>query len=702
MVKSKILTIVLALVLIGVNTVLVWPLFIGEYDRNMASIGVAHILNARYLANFLNQAWNPFWYGGFPNHLIYPLLAPITLALIQKVFFFLSMAQIYRIIVASAYVLTPATLFFLVHYFTKRKLVAFFASLFYLLTPSANYFLITNFNLLGEKLFFAPWQLSVISDYGEGPHIIALSIVPLVVIFYWRLLRAPSFFKFLLTAVLMGVVVSINLFSAYALGYFLLGVLFSEMVLGKSKQKLFINILLLPVIYALIAFCYDVSMLVSLSKSGYMHPENVFRLPPVTTLFLIAVFIAGPVLFIVYEIFKKKPKLQNGLVLGIWFLIFWLIPYAFYKGYWFGSQPNRYMPELNIAAAIIAAVLLIKIYDYITSKSGKLSFLTGGIVLILYLAGMVYISRGFIQNGWQLVSPNPDIKTTSEYKIAKWLEENIVYETGERAYLSGSPAFFLNEFAPVPQIRGDEDNAQANHWWADITYQVNAGEESGLAIGWLEALNVRFAVVDFNANTPYKDFKYPDKFLSLLEVASIDGFRIFEIPGNKNIVQAVDLNQVRRLKPFSHPVKPVLDEEGLKNYLEAIRAISEGVTVNYSYPYRTAPNTALIEVKNAGKDTGILFKSTFDPGWKAKLKTGSGDWKEVKIGKTGPDFMLVKSGISGDYTLKLSYHRPVVEYLGYIITLMAIVVLVVLVIIKGDFKIQFFKEEISQKDEDLD
>src|SRR4030043_1295325 len=103
--KKKLGLIFALVILLIVNIILVNPLFLGEYDRNIGSIGIAHVLNARYLARFWNRGWNPFWYGGFPNHLIYPLLAPMTLALIQKILPFLSMPQVYRITVASAYCL---------------------------------------------------------------------------------------------------------------------------------------------------------------------------------------------------------------------------------------------------------------------------------------------------------------------------------------------------------------------------------------------------------------------------------------------------------------------------------------------------------------------------------------------------------------------------------------------------------------------
>lgn len=695
-IRKKIIILLILLFIVALNVFLVWPLFQGEYDKNLASIGVAHILNARYLLRFWNYGWNPFWYGGFPNHLIYPLLAPISLAVFQKIFSIFSMAQVYRIAVGAAYVLTPVSLFYLTRYLTGKNLAGFLAALIYLLAPSANYFLIPGFLEIGETLHFAPWQLSIIVDYGEGPHIIALALVPFAVIAFWKLLRDPSFYKFIGTAVLIGLIVSINLFSAYALAYFLLGVFLSEIVLGKASEKFRLSVFLIPVVYGLIAFCYDISMLSSLAKSGYIHPENTFHLPPITTLFLIVIFGLLPLSAVIYELFKNRSKLQNSLVLGIWFVIFWAIPYAFYKGFWFGSQPNRYMPELNMAVAVIGAVVFVKIYDFIKAKLGKLGIISNFLVL-LFVGFLVYASQGFIQNGWDIVASNPDIKVTSEYKIAKWLEKHIDYSKGERAYLSGSPAFFLNEFADVPQIRGDEDNAQANHWWADVTYQVNTGEDGVLATGWLEAYNVKYIVVAFNAITPYNDFRNQEKFLNLPKVSEIDGFHIFEIPGSGSIVQVVDLEKLARAKPLSHESgNPVLDREGLLAYLKAINEPT-GANIEYSYPYRTNPDLVEIKVSGASEKTGILFKSTYDRGWRARVKmVGTTKEKRVKISKIGPDLMLVKPDTKGDYSLELSYHRPLVEYLGYLATFVTVVVLIVIAIRKRDFKITY-KESDDEK-----
>jgi hypothetical protein len=680
--SEKILTAILILALLIINVVIVWPLFLGEYDANMASIGIAHILNAQFISRFWTIGWNPFWYGGFPNHLIYPLLAPIFLALVQKIFSFLTIAQVYRIVVALAYITIPISSFFLVRYMSKSNIAAFFAAFIFILVPSANYFLIPGFIGMAH---YSPWQLSVIVDYGEGPHMIALAIVPLAIIVYWRLLRQPTLGKFILSAVLIGLIISINLFSAYALAYFLLGVFFSEFVLGQGKQKFLISLLLAPAIYGLIAFCYDYSMLLSLSKSGYIHPENIFRLPPITTLFLIIIFTLVPII-IVYEVFKEKPKLQNGLVLGIWFFIFWAIPYAFYRGLWFGSQPNRYMPELNLTAAIIVGFLISVIFNFLRNRFNRVGIYLGTVFLILVLSFFIYVSHDFIQNGYKLVTANPDISQTSEYRIAKWLGEHIDYQKGERAFLSGSPAFFLNEFVDVPQLRGDEDNAQADPWWADVVYQVNRGENGELAIGWLQTYNVKYAVIPITASTPYQDIINQERFANLNKVAEIDGFYIYEIPGEKNLIQAVNAKKLLSLYPFKNKTKAVLDMEGLKKYLAALSE-PQTVKVGYSYLYRKNPDLVKIKVEAATSETGILFKSTFNSGWKAKFKMANGKWQMADIVKVGPDLMLAKDLPAGNYTLELSYHRPLVEYLGYLTTVVTIVILGVLVIIRKNEKI---------------
>lgn len=695
--SKKILTVLLILALIGLNVFLVWPLFLGEYDANNSSIGIAHILNARYLSRFISYGWNPFWYGGFPNHLIYPLLAPIFLATIQKLLPFLSMPQVYRLVVASAYVLTPIGIFFLVRYITKSTLASFLASFLYILAPSANYFLISGYRVIGTGLHFLPWQLSVISDYGEGPHTIALAIVPFAVISFWKLLRSPTFKNYLLTAVLIAVVIAINLFSAYALFYFMLAVFISEIILGNFKQKFLVNLMLLPAIYGLVAFCYDPSMLSSLAKSSYIHPENAFRLPPLTTLFLIIVFGLIPLAFIVNEIFRKKEKLQNGLVLGIWFIIFWTIPFLFYKGIWFGSQPNRYMPELNITCVIIVSILFVKVINLLTRNLSKIGKVIQIILILLFIRGIGFMSKEYLTGDKKLITAHPNISMTSEYKIAKWLEQNISYGKGERAYLSGSPAFFLNEFADVPQIRGDEDNAQADPWWADITYQINRGEDATLALGWLEAFNVKYIFIPVTAITPYNDIVNIDRFSSLPVIYEIDGFKIYEVGGDKNIIKGVDLGKINALKPFTNPIKPVLDKKGLTKYLSAVN-FPVTAQISYLYEYRTNPDLVKVKVTRADKNTGILFKTTYNKGWKAKL-IFSDNKKEINlpITKIGPSFMLIKPEREGNYTLEITYHRPLSEYLGYLTTVVTIIVLTIFAFKKKDGMLVEIGEEKNEE-----
>ena len=50
--KDFFATILLSGVLVLINALLIWPMFLGGYDQNMGSIGIAHILNARYVSRF--------------------------------------------------------------------------------------------------------------------------------------------------------------------------------------------------------------------------------------------------------------------------------------------------------------------------------------------------------------------------------------------------------------------------------------------------------------------------------------------------------------------------------------------------------------------------------------------------------------------------------------------------------------------------
>lgn len=662
--KRNLLIFVFLLILVVVSIYIVWPLFQGEYDKNTASIGIAHTIYALFFKRFGWYTWNPFWYGGFPQHLVYPILGPVIFSLTSNVFQ-ISTAGAYRLLEGIAYVLMPVGVFFLTKRLTKNSLAPFFASLIFAFAPSANYFLIPTFLKIGQGNHFVPWQLSILLDYGEGAHFLSLPLIPLAVISYLDLLKNPSNRKLLvLTSLITALIVLLNLFSAYSLIFFFLVVFFSEAALGNVAQKVKISLFLGLTIYGLIAFGYDLTMIKAIASTGYIHPENIFHLPGPTNLAL-GLIILLPISLVVFEILKNKAHLQKYVLLSGWFLIFFLIPYLFYKfDYWFGSQPNRYMPELNMVSAVIGGIFIIALIDKIKSFfPARIGFFAGLILSTVFIF-LIYLSaRPYISSSRKFVEANKDIKQTAEFKIAKWLGENTDKKKGERVYLTGSPAFFANAFSDVLQIRGAADNGQPNPWWADVSYQLNKGEDEKLASDWLSAYGVRYIVVEGpTAITPYRDFADPQKFEKIFGVAKeIDGFRIYETQNTADMFVLVNSQELMD----SSKIENVLDEENLKKFNEAIRKEKE---INFDYKWWEEPDKAKILVSQAEESDGIFFRTTYDSGWKAKV-----DGKRLEIKKAGPDMMLILPRKAGDYEISLSWHPPKSIYLGWGITILTLI-----------------------------
>jgi hypothetical protein len=277
---------------------------------------------------------------------------------------------------------------------------------------------------------------------------------------------------------------------------------------------------------------------------------------------------------------------------------------------------------------------------------------------------LIYLSaRPYISSSRKFVEANKDIKQTAEFKIAKWLGENTDKEKGERVYLTGSPAFFANAFSDVLQIRGAADNGQPNPWWADVSYQFNKGEDEKLASDWLSAYGVRYIVVEGPATiTPYRDFADPQKFEEIFGVAKeIDGFRIYKTKNTTDMFVLVNSQELMD----SSKIENVLDEENLKKFNEAIRKEKE---IDFDYKWWEEPDKAKILVSQVGESDGIFFRTTYDPGWRAKV-----DGKRLEIKKAGPDMMLILPRKAGNYEISLSWHPPKSIYLGWGITILTLI-----------------------------
>jgi hypothetical protein len=236
---------------------------------------------------------------------------------------------------------------------------------------------------------------------------------------------------------------------------------------------------------------------------------------------------------------------------------------------------------------------------------------------------------------------------------------------GERAFLSGDHAFWLNVFADVPQVRGGQDFAAVDPWPAHAAFQISSGPDAAISKIWLQALAVRYLVVATPSSSEiFHDFTNPVKFDGVFPVVFDErGVRIYEVPlaGDP---RAVVVSSAAELPSPTNGI----DRPALESY---VAVVARG----------TAPITAVsglghwrVETQAAGD---LVVREAYDSGWQASV-----DGKGVTV---GPDAlgMLRLTLPAGSHIVELD-RRVHLDFLaGLAIAALTAVFLLIRVIRRG-------------------
>lgn len=648
---NSILKVLIPVAIFTLNTILIYPLFTGEYTQHIGSIESAFLSDAKFIVeNYPNLNWNPQWYCGFPFHLFYTPLLPYLMAFFNMLSPTISVATGYRLLTAFMYALGPVTLYLFVKYLTRREFPAILTALLYSLIPSFLFIILP-----------LPSRLEILTFYGEGPHISGLTVTPIAALTFLQALRKPAFKNYALAGLAIALVALFNLIALYGLALILAVIFLSEIVRENKTRKLKSAVWCGLIAYGLSAFQYDLSFISASAAFGGVGNVAFSWVDGVVALMGIAILLA-----LFSHLFSNRPMLQPWLICTLWIAIFSTIISAWYFDLYLAPQPNRYTPELAMGLAILIGLTLTVFGDFLSGIFSSLieSEVSSNLTKIIFTSILIIMvfstSLPSLTASLTLAQPNTHITETAEYQIATWLESHI---KDERVYATGTIAFWLNVFSNIPQLRGGSDQAATNPWWAHVTYQINTGSNGTVAVLWAKALNIKYIVVNYpNSSTPYIDYFYPQKFEEILPLKhSHNGFAIFEVPiGNPASVQPVDVSKFKQLKPISN----VLDTDNLRNYIELIDA---PIPVSCDYQVENT-DKIIIRLQNSTQNTGVLVKMTFDERWKAYV-----DGHSVPITPVGPYFMLVNADKLGAYEIDLICERSLSEIFGMVVTAATII-----------------------------
>ena len=123
--------------------------------------------------------------------------------------------------------------------------------------------------------------------------------------------------------------------------------------------------------------------------------------------------------------------------------------------YWFRlslvPQPERYHLEMDMAFWVALAFLA---WPWVARIPRRAAWGVGIAAALACVPFVVHQRRAAREWGKPI-----DIRTTIEYKTAKWLEANM---PGQRVFAPGTIGFWLNAFSDAPELAGGFDNGIVN------------------------------------------------------------------------------------------------------------------------------------------------------------------------------------------------------------------------------------------------
>jgi hypothetical protein len=610
--------------LAALNLSICWRLFRIEYASNFSSIEGSFIGLARYLSrHWGNFSWWPLWHCGMPYQETYVPLLHLTVAAATSLLH-ISAARAYHGVTGLIYAFGPATLYLMAVRLGARRGAAFLAALLYSLFSPSVLFMPGVARDLGGLWF--PRRLQVLTVYGEGPHVSAMTLIPLVILALEYALTRRTPRSIALAAISIALVFLINVPGTMALGLAVFcWICAQERTRLASAWRLAAGASALA--YGLACYGIPPSSLVTVGGNiGPMHKgfsASLAHGPVWLLLVLTAVAVAGFLL--------ARTRVPLVLRFAILFLalvgplavtanvdVFELLP-----------QVGRLHLETEMGACLLLGWLLWTVYGFIPRWVRP-------IVLVMCLAPIVAQWQNYRERA-HLDLQRADLAKRSEYTTARWLDENM---NGGRVWTGGSTSFWLNSFTDTPQVTGCCDQGLAMPVLSYLPYIVNSRRNSvdtRKTGPWLQAMGVHALVVNGPASTDeYKDIQSPERYEGVFPVLHQEnGDTIYSIlPPSSSLAHVV-----RPGEPVPvHPRDQKVADDEVFRYAAAIVDPARPVA-GFEWLRGSA---ARIRAKLRPDDL-VSVQVAWFPGWEATI-----GGRRVAIQPDGLGFQVIRPACQGD------------------------------------------------------
>lgn len=639
-----------SLILICLTGILILPLFRLEYLNNWKSIDSTFIADARMLSEHLpHPAWQPLWYCGTRTDYIYPpalRYGTAFLALAGHV----SFARAYHLYTALFYVFGIAAVYWLVRIGSGSRWAAWLAAAATaLLSPS---FLLLK-DVRHDSIYWVPQRLHALAEWGEGPHISSLCVLPAALAAAFAALRKNRPAVLALAGTLAALVVATNFYGATALAL-LYPIAVWSVWNGERNSGVLWRAAAIPLIaYGLCAFWLTPSYVrITLLNLKWVAqpPESGARI----------VFIA--ILAVYWFLSRRFTRGNAGREWRV-FVIGAAVALSVYVlgdrllGLRVTGDPVRLDPELDLALILAGVEVLRELWI-----RPQLRVVAAVLGVLAFLPGLRYV-----RHAWFPFPQSAPIANVYEYKTTQWVHDRL---PGERVMPSGSIRYWFDAWADNAQPDGGSAQGMLNQIIPVASWQIQHGDRADLAIQWLQALGADAVVVpDKTSFEVYHDYTKPEKFRDAAPVLYDDGHGtvIYGVPRvHPGIVRVVDSAGMVKIGA----IRGGDDADTLRRYLDLVEdPARSGATLTWQGSDQAEVRARVIPGES------ILVQETFDPAWTA--------WEDGRKLPIRPEpvmgFMLIDAP-EGYHDIQLRFETPLENRVGEVLFFVTVIVLAGLIV----------------------
>jgi len=611
---------------------LILPLFRLKYMDNWPSIESTFISDARMLLEHLpHPGWQPLWYCGTRFDYVYPPALRYGPALIAKAFH-MTTARAYHLYTAVLYVFGIVSVYWLVLVGSGSRWYAILSSAAAALVSPSFLFLT---KMRSDSPDWVPERLHALTQYGEGPHISALSILPAALAASFLALRSWRPFWFAAAALLGAAVVANNFYGATALAIFF-PILVWCVWAGERDAAVWLRAAgIAALAYGLSAIWLTPSYLrITLVDLKWVSaPGNAWS--GVVALALAALFCA-----VTLRIGARTEGRQWTLfVTGVAGFLLLSVAGLFFFGFRLLGESGRLVPELDLALILACGEAMRHLW--IRARWRK---------AVAVLAALAFApSLIYLRSAWTVFPKAGKLESQYPYRIAQWVHDNLA---GERVLPAGEVRFWFDAWFDNVQTDGGSMQGMENQNIPTVTYQAEYTDRADVAVQWMQASGTDAMIVADKTSLDFynNDFRHPAVFRGVLPVLFDDGHGtvIYRVPRvHPTIGRVVDRAAMARA-----------DIRDLGGYVAVVESPGQPLT---TVDWKGFDEVTVGATTAAGQS--VLLQETYDPAWHA--------WEQGKEIRVRPepvmDFMLLDVP-AGTHSIQMRFETPVENRAGAVLT----------------------------------